>query len=471
MSVVKNYLYNVGYQVFILLVPLITTPYITRVLGSEGVGINAFTNSNMQYFILLGSIGIGMYGNRTAAYVRDDKEKLSQTFWEITFLRLITITMAFAAFMVFLLFTKSYKQFYLLQSIQLISVIFDISWLFMGLEDFKKTVVRNFFVKIISVISIFAFVKTSNDVGTYILVLSLSTLIGNMSLWGYLKKIVYRPNFHNFSMRKHIMPSISLFIPQIAIQIYLVLNKTMLGVMVGVESSGYYENTDKIIKMVLAIVTATGTVMLPRMANTFAKNDIKKLHEYLYKSFDFVSFLSFPLAFGIAAISPKFAVWFMGDEFAITGTLIPVMSIVIIMIAWSNVLGTQYLIPTGRNKEFTISVTGGAIVNLLCNFVLISHFQTMGAVISTVISEIAVTIIQLAILHKVIELRKLFKGNYKYLIAGLVMYLVVSTLNSAQNGNFINFMVQIVLGVIVYLSMIIAQKAPIIGEIKNILKK
>ena len=317
MKLIKNYFYNVGYQVFILLVPLVTTPYITRVLGSTGVGINAYTNSIIQYFILFGSIGISLYGNRTIAYERDDKQKMSQSFWEISILRFITIALAYVAFLVFLLFTKKYHQFYFYQSFQVIAAAFDISWLFMGLEDFKRTVLRNFMVKIISVISIFMFVKTSHDVSIYILVLTLSTLLGNLSLWGYLKRTVDKPDLHHLHLFKHIRPSVSLFIPQIATQIYLILNKTMLGSISGVQSSGFYENSDKMVKMLLAVVTATGTVMLPRMAHTFASKDFKQLHKYLYTSFDFVSFISIPLAFGLSAVAPKFAIWFMGKEFAV----------------------------------------------------------------------------------------------------------------------------------------------------------
>lgn len=471
MKIVKNYFYNVGYQVFILLVPLVTTPYITRVLGSTGVGINAFTNSNIQYFILLGSIGISLYGNRTIAYERDDKVKMSQSFWEISFLRFITITLAYAAFLIFLKFTHQYHQFYLYQSIQVIAAAFDISWLFMGLEDFKRTVLRNFLVKIVSVIAIFIFVKTSHDVGNYILVLTFSTLLGNLSLWGYLKKTVLKPNLHHLQLLQHIRPSISLFIPQIATQIYLVLNKTMLGNISGVQSSGFYENSDKIVKMILAIVTATGTVMLPRMAHTFAAKNFDQLRKYLYLSFDFVSFISIPLAFGLSAVAPKFAVWFMGNEFAITGQLIAILSIVIVLIAWSNVIGTQYLLPTNQTKQYTISVTFGATANLLLNVWLIFQFDVMGAIIATVLSELVVTLIQLFFVRKQLQFTQLFAGVWKYLAAGGVMYLIVRYINKVQSASFLHFALQALVGLIVYLSLTVLLKASFLTTIRTFINK
>ncbi|MCY9805998.1 polysaccharide biosynthesis C-terminal domain-containing protein [Lentilactobacillus senioris] len=470
MKLVKNYFYNVGYQVFILIVPLITTPYITRVLGSEGVGINAYTNSIIQYFILLGSIGIGLYGNRTIAYVRDDKQKMSQNFWEISILRFITIGIAYAAFLIFLIFTKQYQQFYLYQSVQIIAAAFDISWLFMGIENFQRTVLRNFFIKTLSVIAIFVFVKNSHDVGAYILVLTISTLIGNVSLWGYLRKTVSKPNFSQLNLIGHIRPSVGLFVPQIATQIYLVLNKTMLGSIDGVQSAGFYENSDKMVKMVLAVVTATGTVMLPRMAHTFAAHDYEKLHQYLYTSFDFVSFISVPMAFGLSAIAPKLATWFMGPEFAVTGNLIAVLSIVIVLIAWSNVLGTQYLLPTNQTRQYTASVTAGAIVNLLLNIWLILQYHVMGAVIATVLSEVAVTGLQLYFIRNQLKISKLFYGIWKYFVAGIIMYFAISYLNEIQGASFTNFAVQIIIGIFIYFILTVILNAPFIHVIRGFIK-
>lgn len=471
MKLIKNYLYNIGYQLFIIIIPLVTVPYISRVLGSEGVGINAYTNSIIQYFILFGSIGINLYGNRTTAYYRDNKEKLSQIFWEIAILRIICILISYLSFLFFLYFTSKFKTYYFYQSFLIIAAAFDISWFFMGIEDFKKTVLRNTLVKIISLGAIFTFVKDINDVGIYILILSLSILLGNLTLWPYLRKIVKFPNLKKFDLRRHLVPSLSLFVPQIATQVYLVLNKTMLGTMTGVESAGFYENSDKIVKIILAIVTATGTVMLPRVANTFAKGNKTKVHEYLYKSFDFVSAICFPMALGLSAIAPKFSIWFLGGEFKVTGILISILSLVIILIGWSNVLGTQYLLPTDQTMYYTISVVAGAVVNLILNIPFILFFGVIGAVISTVISELAVTITQLYFVRKTLNLKKLFSEKWKYILSTIIMFIVVRLMNKYMIGNFFNFVIETLVGVIIYLVFLLILKAPIITLAKNIIKK
>lgn len=159
MKVIRNYLYNAGYQVLNLLVPFITVPYIARILGPRGVGINSYTNSIITYFLLLGTLGITMYGNREIAYHRDNLEERSRIFWEIEFLQIITISFSYLLFLIFNSFQVQYKIYFLLQSIWIVSGAVNISWLFMGLEDFKKTVLRNILVKVVSLISIFLFVR------------------------------------------------------------------------------------------------------------------------------------------------------------------------------------------------------------------------------------------------------------------------------------------------------------------------
>lgn len=470
MKLIKNYLYNVGYQIFVLFIPLITVPYVSRVIGSEGVGINAYTNSIISYFVLFGSIGISLYGNRTIAYNRGNKQLLSRTFWEIAILRICTIIISYAFFICFMLVISKYQKFYFYQSFMILAAAFDISWFFMGMEDFKKTVIRNFLVKIISLLAIFLLVKTPDDLDKYILILSVSTLLGNLTLWPYLKSVVNKPKFSELNILVHILPSIALFVPQIATQIYLVLNKTMLGYMTDVQNVGFYENSDKLVKIVLAVVTATGTVMLPRMANVFSLGNIQKVNQYLKQSFDFVSSICFPMALGLAAIAPKFSTWFFGKEFAITGQIIPILSIVIIFIGWSNVLGTQYLLPTNQTKKFTISVTIGALVNLLLNFPLINFYGIYGAVIATVISELAVTIIQLIYIKNDNRSINLFNGVWKYFVSSLGMFLVVRYLNTIMPLAIIGFLVQFLVGLIIYIAGIYLMRASVINQVKTFLK-
>lgn len=462
LKILKNYLYNTTYQIFALLIPLITTPYITRVLGSTGVGVNAYTNSIAQYFVLGGSIGIGLYGNRIIAYQRDNRDEMSQTFWSLVILRFMTLLIASVGFGLFITFTTRYHRAYIFQFVQILAAAADISWVFMGMEDFRRTVLRNFIIKLISTSCIFIFVRNSNDVLIYILILSGSTLIGNLSLWGYLRELVNPPRIEKLHFKKHLRGSLRLFVPQVSMQVYLVLNKTMLGIFVGVQSTGLYDNSDKIVKLLLTVVTAIVTVMMPRMANTFAHKNFIKLNNYLYQTLDFVTFISMLLTVGLAAVAPTFSIWFMGKDFAYTGQLIPVLSLVCPLIAWSTVLGSQYLVTTGRERQFTVSVTIGAILNVMLNLILIPTMGTMGAVFATVSAELIITLIDVYFVAQFSEVRLMFAQKWKYLVAGLLTFGVVRYLNGLLAGSFVMLISQAVIGTILYLILCILLRAPFI---------
>lgn len=472
MRVVKNYLYNVGYQVLAIIVPLITSYYVSRVLSPDGVGANAFTNSIIQYFMLLANIGIGYYGNREIAYVRDNKQKMAETFWEIQIVKTIMTIVSYLLFVVFMAFYSGNKTYMWAQSINLIAVAFDISWLYQGLEDFKRTVLRNTFVKITSMIAIFVFIKSPKDVALYIMVLALSTLLGNLTLWPHAVN-----NYGHMGSRiklnpwRHFVPTVMMFIPQIATQLYVQLNRTMLGLMVNQSSSGYYQYSDSIVKLILAFVTATGTVMLPHVANAFAKGDMEKVHEMLYKSFDFVSFLSYPMMFGVASVSLTLAPLYYSDKYASVGPAMIIESIVILMIGWSNVIGAQYLLPVNRVKDFTTSVTVGAVINIIMNFPLIHLWGLNGAMWSTVLSEISVTAYQLFVVRNDLEVRKMFGSTWKYLLSGIVMFIPVFWLNTHMKASWLWLLIEVVIGSVIYLCMVFLLRAPMVGQLKVFFSK
>ena len=472
MKVIKNYLYNAGYQILNMIIPLITVPYISRVLGAHDVGINEYTNSWVTFFFLMGQMGITLYGNREVAYHRDDLYKRSQTFWGVEALQLLTVSSAFVLYLVAVfLFSTTFKEFFLLQVIWIIATGVDISWYFMGLEEFRITVVRNTLVKIASLILIFTVVKTSNDLGKYILILGASQLVGNLTLWPYLRGNIIWVSIKKWHPFKHFYPSLLLFIPTITTQVYLVLNRLMLGRMSTQADLGNFGQADKIVKFVLAVVTATGTVMLPHVANKFAKGDIKGVRNSLYSSFNFVSAIAVPMMFGLMAIAKKFGPWFLGREFVLAGSVIFLEAPIILLIAWSNVTGTQYLMPVNRVKEYTTSVTIGALSNVVFNFVLIGKYGANGAAIATVGSEFLVTASQLWMIRNTISRRKMFRETWKYLFCGMIMFIVVNRICSVINMTVANLILEVVVGAIIYLLGLILTKASILNEGQTILKK
>lgn len=449
-SIRKNILYNLLYQIVTTVLPLITVPYISRVLEADGIGIYSYTLSITQYFILFGTLGLSMYGNRQIAYTRDDKKKLSKTFWSIWVLRLLTISLSAVLYIYFVSKVKQYKEIYLVQSINIVAAIIDISWLYVGLEDFKKTVTRNIFVKIIGVCFIFALVRTKNDLISYVMINVFMVLLGNASMWLYLPNIISKVKLDRSDIFCHMIPSIKLFIPQVAIQVYVVLDKTMLGLLSNVVEVGYYEQSEKVVKMVLSLVTILGTVMLPRISNLYANGEEAKIKDYLNISLRGVAYVALPLTFGVIGITREFAPWFFGAGFEPVRCIIPLLSPILFFIAMSNVIGVQYLLPTNRTREYTISVTFGAIVNLLLNVFLIPRFGAIGACIGTVCAEASVTLIQYKYISKEINTRYYLEGFRNYFFSGIVMLLFVKIIGYALNAKITTTIFQILVGSVVY---------------------
>ena len=250
-SIAKNYLYNLTYQILILILPLITTPYLSRVLGAEGIGIYSYTYTIVTYFVLFGSLGVAMYGQREIAYAQENSEKRKKVFLELVIFRFITIAIAVFIYYYFFIRTGAYSVYYKILLFELIAGAFDISWFFQGLEEFKKTVTRNVLVRIISVALIFLMVKTQSDLITYMYIYSLADLIGNLSLWIYLPKYFKGIKVKNINIVRQIPSIVLLFIPQITNKLYNMLDTTMLGALIESKAeTGYYEQSQKVIKMI-----------------------------------------------------------------------------------------------------------------------------------------------------------------------------------------------------------------------------
>lgn len=461
MKVIKNYLYSVGYQLLVMIVPLITTPYVNRVLGPHGIGINTYTNTIVQYFILFGGMGIALYGNRQIAYTRNDPLNKAKTFWEIQIVHIVGILIATMVFFIYLIIFAHYKWYMTLQFINLIAAAFDISWFFQGIEDFKVTVLRNTVVKIISIILIFICIHSNTQTSLYILISALASLIGNFTLWPNLKKeLNVKINISDLHPLRHVIPTIGLFIPEVAVQIYQTLNKTILGYIVSTNVAGFYFDSDTIIKMLLGLVTAFSSVMLPHVANQFSKNEVKQVKKITYLSCNIMTSLAMALAFGIASISLKFAPIFFGSSFKAVGPALLMESPVIYFAGISTILGAQYLVPTYQTKAYSMSLILGALGSIISNLVLIPLFHLYGAIMSTVIAEIIVYMYQLHIIKSTnqLSMKKLFNGSAKYLLAGICMFIGVFLLDRKLNSTIVSIVIEVVLGIVIYGGMIFALK-------------
>lgn len=473
-SVKKNYIYNLAYQIFAIIIPFVTTPYISRILGAENIGIYSYTLSIVTYFVLFGSLGITVYGAREVAYVQNDRKKRSQIFWELNIIRLITILLSTALFLTTCRLFGDYWIYYLILSIHLFATIFDISFFFQGIEDLRLTSVRNIIVRIIGTALIFLLVKSQADLWIYMLIFVLTTFFGNISLWLQLPKYVEKVSIKSLELKKHFKPVLALFLPQIASQIYAILDKVMIGAIIPDKAElGFYEQGEKIVKMAITVITAVAAAMSPRIATAFINKDKASLDRYMYKTFKFTFMLALPMILGIFAVSDRFVPIFFGEGYDRVSIIMKLLSPIILIIGFGSAIGVQYFIPTKRQRQLTVTYIAGAVVNVIINALLIGQFGAVGAAIGTICAEAAVTGFQLFFIRNEYPLPKILKCAPKYLISSLIMFAVCFGLNIIMPaGSVYSIVVIIAAGGIVYgLSLITLRDEQVLEVITGIKNK
>lgn len=431
-SLKKNFLYQATWQLLLILTPLITTPYLSRVLGASQVGVYSYTYSVTNYFVMFAVLGMSTYGVRAIAACGQDKDKRSRTFCEAYSGQVLVSSVVIAVYACYGISGPAGGPIVtLVWGMWVASALFDVSWLFFGVEEFKMPTIRSIVTRLLSVLAILVFVKGPDDLWIYCAAISGGFLLNQILLWPFVRRYVVfcKPTFAG--IRRHLLPNLRLFIPVIAISLYTTLDKVMLGAMANMTETGYFEYSEKLSKMPMALITAMGTVMLPRMTSELKRGDRGKALSLLDSSIWAMLAMSFALTFGIIGIAPEFATVFLGEEFASCDVIMCIISLTIPVVCTTNVLGRQYLLPTERDGLFTMSVCVGAAVNVLANLVLIPLFAAVGAAISTVLAETSVLIAQVVVARKELPLLTYLKNAVPFAVCGLLMMFAVRF-----SGNF-----------------------------------
>ena len=452
MNLKSNLIYNVVYQISTIIIPLVTAPYISRVLGSEGVGVYGYTTSVATYFALFMLLGVSNYGSRTIAKNRNNKNKCSRIFCEIYSMQLLCSVIVIIGYIFFLLFIADNNKVALsLQVLYLVSVMLDVIWYFNGTEQFKVTVTRGVIIRFLEVLFILLFVRQKEDTNKYILIMVMGTLVSQACLWPNLLKQVKieRPEIQNVG--KHFGPSLILFIPILATSVFNIMDKIMIqAICQNYSAIGIYESSEKIVKLPLGIILAIGTVMLPRISNMLANNKEDESSRYFDLTMKYLGLLVIAMSLGIAAIAPIFSVVFYGEEFRECGNIITTLSVILISASWANVIRTQYLIPASKEKIYTIAVIAGAIVNLALNFLFIPRYGAFGAAIGTVGAELTLSVIHTVGVWKIKTMTQYVVGWSQYVAIGLVMFAVVRFINPLLPETLLSLLMEICIGGVIY---------------------
>ena len=431
--------------------PLITAPYVSRVLGVEGVGTYSYIYSIAYYFGLFGMLGVSNHGNRSIALCKKQKGAVNKKFWNIYVIQLAASFISLSCYVVFICFIfDGNKIIGLIDILLVLSYLLDINWLFFGLEKFKLTVTRNAIVKIITAGCVFLFVKTADDLWIYTLIMTLGMVGSQLFLWMIAIKYLSFPVVSWREIRIHIGPVFALFITVIAYSVYKVMAKIMLGAMTDVSQVGYYENADKIIGIPLGIITAFGTVMMPRISALTAYKDDEKIHEYTVQSFKYFTILVVAMMFGLIGTYEILAPVYFGEEFREAGIIIAGLSVSLIFTTWANIIRTQYLIPNKMDKSYVISMIVGALLNVILNLIFIPLFQARGAMIGTVAAEFSVFLSQLLFVRKVYPVIKYIKGTWPCFFIGLIMSVAVYCIGFFLGESVLTLVLQILSGILIY---------------------
>lgn len=452
----KNIAYMILYHIFNALSPLIVTPYLSRVLGSTEIGKYSYAHSLAYYFVLVANLGITIHGSRRIAEAKDNKElydkRFSDLFWLHTFNALIVTIIYVIAVLVGM--NKDNAALSFIMIFYVISSVFDVKWLFYGLENFKITVLRSIIIKIAYIILIFAFVKTRNDIKIYTFIMSfVAYFIAEASLFVMLPKYgkIHKPNFS--SIKKEILPLFLLFIPSVANVLLRHFDKLMLGWMSSYDQLGMYENTDKIFLVLVTLITAVGDVIMPRISNLLASGATSKSDKLLNNALRISILVSCAFTFGIMAISKEFVPLFLGDDFLGCIQLLIWIAPTIIMLTFSALIRKQYLIPNYLERVFLTATIFSLFINIIANAVFIPKYGALGAVFGTIIAEMSVVVIQFIMIHKIFNYMPFILDLIKYCMIGIVMFTGIRLTSNINVGYFVKLLVEIVVGAFIYITV------------------
>lgn len=452
-SIRRNFVYKLLYEILALAAPLITAPYVSRVLGAEGVGIYSYSQSCIAYFTMFAVLGTNIYGMREIARCRDDKTVYSKTFWEIEILTVITSTVCVILWVGITIQSTEYKPYFLALVPTLCASMFDISWFYTGQEAVGYTVFWNAICKIAGVVLIFSFIKSKDDVVAYIVLNSLILMFGNLSMWIFLPKFLVRVSVKSLRIWHHFKETLIYFIPTIATSIYTVLDKTLIGLMTNdAYQNGFYEQATKIINIAkTASFVALNSVMGARLAYLFAENKIEEAKSKIKTAMNMILLLTIGSMFGVIAIASDFVPVFFGEGYEPVIDLLYLMAPLIVIIGISNCIGTQYYTPIGKTKTASLYMIAGSVVNLILNILFIPVLGAKGAVIGSIGAEAAITMLFVHFDERYITWKYLLMIGYKKVIAGLLMLLMIRTMSlNLKLSGIVLVCVQVIVGILTY---------------------
>jgi O-antigen/teichoic acid export membrane protein len=454
MSLKKNVVYNTILSVSNVAFPIITTPYVSRILGVENIGVVNFAVTYASYFALFVALGIPIYGMREIAKQNNNPEGRNRVFSELFIINVLSAVIFSIVYLVtiFSISTLYHDiEFLLIAGISVLFVPFNVDWFFSGREKFKLVTLRTLAAKIIALGGLFIFVRTRDDIIPYLILTVTANLSSQIWNFGYMLKTEVKFRFKGLQIKKHLNAVLVLFASNIAISIYTMLSTLILGFLSDYMQVGYYTSAIKVSKMILPIVTAMSFVVVARI-NTIKeeKDSQKEILRLLNNSFGYMMMLAVPATIGLMMIAPRFVPLFFGAEFIPATVSLQILSLLIVIIGLSNLFGIQVLVAMGHEKKFLTAVLFGTASNFCLNLLLIGKYGSVGASAASVIAELMVTASTFIFALKVIPVRINTGNIFQPILAALPIIPVSLLVNRITEHNLSYLLVTVATGAIIY---------------------
>ena len=459
-SVKANYLFNLINSASQLLFPLITFPYASRIMMADGIGQVNFFQSIISYISLFTCLGIPMYAIREVAKVRDNPEKMTRITVEILLLHAFLTLLGYMAVAVICLTVTKVQtdiSLFLLLSATIFFTAIGCEWFYQGIEDFKYVAIRGLLVKLLSVVLLFLFVKTKEDILWYGAYTVLGVLGGNIFNFIRLRKYLHRDviDFRALHPLRHLKPALHVFALNVVISIYLQLNNVLLGFMKDAEAVGYFTAATKIMMITMSISSSLGAVIMPRTSNLIAEGRMDEFRILIQKSYDFVLALAMPLTVGLIFTSPSIILLLSGEGFAPAVLTSQIVASNILMVGLSGVMGIQVLYPLGKINIVILCTLIGAAVNVFFNVLLIPRYGHNGTAVAYMLAEVAVTVSMFLIGRKYIPIQFLKKQHLHYVGGGIVMGGVLYFISLLGLSIISTLITMICVGIMVYIIVLL----------------
>lgn len=440
-----------------LVIPLILSPYLTRTLKETALGTYTYVRTIAYYFVILANLGISKHGQRIISQNSNDEEKLRKAFWSLFSLHAIIsviLSLTYCAFI--LLFVKEFRAIYWIETFYVLSALFDITWLFYGLENFKSVVIKNTVIKVVVCILIFSFVHNPDDLWKYTLFSAAGIFAGQLVMLPQAIHILPPIRFDVSDLRQHIKPLLIFSITLIASTLYTSFDKTLLGLMSTKENVAFYEYSNQIINVPRAVISVIGTVMFPRACRLAADGDSIGQKKYMDYSFYFAALIGIGSMFGLFGIGNLLAVEYYGSAFEICGNVMKALSPLIYIVGIGDVLRTQYMIPNGLDREYTTCIILNAIINLILTVLLIPILGIYGAVIGTFAAELFGLCYQLNTCKHFVSIKEVVNTTLPFVFIGAIMYGVLKAVSCVITQNLVGLIIELLVGIIVFAGLTIS---------------